>query len=391
MKRLLAFIVVTIVAVSIGIAAAASYMDLGKQLAVSEEEQKKELVSKLAPVLMDELRNRIKVGLRIYKNGELVYYNPNDPISYEWMKLIVNYLFGCIGMGCAYTITATDGMTLLGLETMYGTPYNPQPAIAIGNGTTPASPEDYRLERQIAVYKLYSEDVVVNDTGTSYDIYFRHVFTFQESINVSEAGLLLYARVLGSDTKYYWKYILIARDTFSPITVSAGEAIAVEYVVSVDYSSPPFTREFWKVLVDYFLGLGGIGLGLGVSLDFGVDETDTYDLIRESIYVAYILEPITWSPDITNENVTNISAMWRPRMWVPELTPTSIIMKGFVIQGHVGPVYTVYGIAIYLCTDTDPSGGVNKDYVLIAVIPFDQPVTVDWSTGFSIELGLSFA
>jgi len=397
MKRLLAFIVVTIVAVSIGIAIVGDYLDLGKQLA-AEEEQKKELVSKLAPVLMDSLRSRIKVSLRIYKNGELVYYNPNDPITYHWMKLVSSILFGFFAFKKYHNpeidldIYLTDGTVMNGLE-VEDVPWAAistaqRIVIAVGNGTTPASPNDYKLENQIANVTLTSDNVVVNDTGTSLDIYFRYTFSFDTDVNVSESGLILCGAFVDTSIAAVEGCVLIARDTFTPISVSAGEAIAVEYAFSFDYSKPPFTKMFYKILANYLLGLRGVGLQFDdARFDFIVD-CPAVDCVRDYLYFAYVLEPISWNPDITS---VNVSELWLPRTWMLVCTETSVIVKGFLVQGDVGPVFTVYGIAFYLHTDADLSSGTSPVDVLVGIIPLDQPVTVDWSTGFYVEVGMSFA
>jgi len=390
-RRLIAFVVITIVAVSIGIAAAASYTDLGKQLAVSEEEQKKELVSKL----MDEMKSRIKVSLRIYKNGELVYHNPDDPISVHWLKAVANHLFGCKYMGCEQSFLSTEGSQVDHLETVYGALDYPRAALSIGSGTTPASSNDYKLESPISTVNLGSSNIIVEDSGSSYTIYFRYSFAFSSSTTVSEAGLLLYAvMVYVGEPVGYPRYLLIARDTFSSISVAAGESVAVEYVVTIDYSSPPFTKKFWQVLADYFLGLKGSGKGIsGMNIDLGFDSTSpeglSRDAVHEKIYVAYVLQDVPWSPE---PSITSITTKWLPKTWSVTVSSSGIYAEGLVVQGDTQNTYNVYGLALYLSTDFDTGDGTSVSYILIAYIRLDPaPVTVDWTEGFHIELGLNVA
>jgi len=385
MKRLLAFIVVTIVAVSIGIAAAASYMDLGKQLAVSEEEQKKELVSKLAPVLMDSLRSRIKVSLRIYKNGELVYYDPDDPITIHWLQLVANVLLDCYHRGCAQPFTAVSGATYKYADFEWrGT--NPIPVLAIGTGTTPASPSDYKLESQFASKQLGSANVNVTDTGTSYIITYRYTFTLSQGANISEAGLLING-IFCTDDKGTCEgnTLLVARDTFTPISIAADESIAVEYVVILDYSRPPFTRKFWILLGNYFLGLKAAGRSLGnVVMDTGVDSGSSSS-VTERILFAYALQSFSWSPDVS---ISSTSPKWSPRRWTVSVDESGISLAAFVMQEDAVNTYNVYGIVFYLDTDGNSGDDWSRVQHGIIVIPLDAAITVDWSMGFFVEAGL---
>jgi len=381
-RNIVALLVITIVAVSIGIAAAASYMDLGKQLDVSEEVQKKELVSKLAPVLMDELKSRIKVGLRIYKNGELVYYNPDDPISVEWLKAVANVVFRSPDFGKTYNYRTIDGSEHNWLNIDDAT--NTRPCIALGNGTTPASPYDYRLENELLKKCLGANNVLVNDTGTRYEIYLRYTFTVTENYTISEAGYELYTYVgnAGSRDNFNYGYLLVARDTFDPIQVNAGESISVEYVIVLDYSKPPFTKFFWQYIADNALGLYYIKALTRDESNY--KYTITYVVPWDSIKFAYVLEDLPWSPDV---EPAQTSPMWIPRIWDVYVTESGIDVYSFMIQEDIENTYDVYGIAIYLKVWRSDY---NYVYKLIAFIRLDQaPITVDWTEGFKVDLGLS--
>ena len=387
MKRLLAFIVVAIVAVSIGIAIVGDYLDLGKQLA-AEEGQRKELLSRLVPALVDELRSRIKVSLKIYKNGELVYYDPDDPITVHWLWFVADVLLGCFYMGCAQPFKAESGATYKYADFDYHST-NPIPILAIGNGTTPASPSDYKLESQLMSQQLDSGSVIVNDTGTSYVIAYRYTFALSQDANISEAGLLIKGEFCGTATSCSYNTLLVARDTFTPISLAANESISVEYVVTLDYSSPPFTRKFWILLGNYFLGLKAVGRSLGnVAMDTSWDSLVSgahSNSVSEKILFAYALESFSWSPDVS---ISSTSPKWSPRRWTVSVDESGLSIDAFVIQEDTANTYKVYGIVFYLQTDGNDGSGYSIVYHDIIVIPLDAAITVDWSMGFFVEAGL---
>jgi len=336
---------------------------------VSQSES--EIARESIEYLTEALKNSVKASLKIYKNGELVYYNPNDPITKHWAGLLVNTFLGCHALGCYQTVVfkeGTSGAYRLGTTDVI------EVKLAIGNGTTPASFEDYTLENEIASVELTSADIAVIETEASFEVYLRYAFPIDTDVNISEAGVYLYARDWERLDKgiLAWYHLLIVRDTFTPIAATAGDSIAVEYAFVFDVSSPPFTKTFWKLVAFYGLGLKGTGIDLGVSLD-----TVYY---VPTIHVAYVLEPITWDPDIVD--IASVSSKWTPRLWLVSISESQILVKGFVAQRNAAATYDVYGIAFYIYDNTDR---------LIALIPLDNVVTVDWSKGFYVELGFSIA
>jgi len=346
--------------------------------------------AKLVNYLTGSLNKSMKVRLRIYKNGELVYEDPNDPISIQWLKLVANVLFGCYYMGCAQTWYDVDGNAHQFIDTEYGGT-NPIPALAVGTGTT-TSPSDYKLVNQVAIAQLNSNNVIVSDTGTSYNIKYRYTFDFSASYTISEAGLLLYVDVnlLGGRTNVY---VLVAHDTFPGVSVAPGDTLSIEYEIVLDYSSPPFTRRFWQFLADYLLGLRGVGAPLSsYRMDLAVDLLSggsIYDEVREKVYFAYVLADHSWNPDVSIPD-TDLGEKWLPRKWVVHVYSTGISINATLITENTSETYSVYGIALFLCTDSDAGTWYRETYYLIAYVRLgNAPVTVDWTKWFYLNMNLS--
>jgi len=321
----------------------------------------------------------MKVRLRIYKNGELVYEDPNDPISIQWLKLVANVLFGCYYMGCAQTWYDTNHNEYQFIDTeAHG--INPIPALAVGTGTT-ASPSDYKLVNQVTIAQLNSNNVIVSDTGTSYNIKYRYTFDFSASYTISETGLLLYVLVVPQRTKVY---VLVAHDTFPGVSVAPGDTLSIEYEIVLNYNNPPFTRGFWNLLADYLLGLRGAGTPLSSY------RMDTYEFSgSEKVYFAYVLSDYSWNPDVSIPN-TDLSEKWLPRKWIVHVYSAGISINATLITENTGKTYSVYGIALFLYTDSDASYSRRETYYLIAYVRLgNAPVTVDWIKWFYLNLNLS--
>jgi len=92
--------------------------------------------------------------------------------------------------------------------------------IGIGNGSTPPSPTDYRLENLIDRKKATVEPLIVESDKCRFSMYAD--FSFTEDKTIQEFGIFVnYAGI---------QQVLIVRDVLSePITLPAGATLRVRY------------------------------------------------------------------------------------------------------------------------------------------------------------------
>jgi hypothetical protein len=103
--------------------------------------------------------------------------------------------------------------------------------IVIGSGTTPPSRTDYTLVNKIP-HGTGTGQIYYNrqtyELLTDYSFRLNREFTNAGSdLSVAEAGLIYYTGIGG-----YLYYILLFRDTFTPVPVTAGNGIRVRYTFS---------------------------------------------------------------------------------------------------------------------------------------------------------------
>ena len=350
--------------------------------------------SRLGLNLRDEVRNHMTVTLEVYKNGELVRRKVGDPISDQWLKLVTLFLLGYDYYG-DLTWYYEDG-TQPGAPLYYyfGTEYsenNPIPKLAIGTGTA-AYPSDYALVSKVMEASLDSNYITVTDTGSTFNVTYSYTFVSSGSYDISEAGLFI--QVNGKEISNKW--VLVAHDTFTPVSLQVDDAITITYKFTIDYSSPPFLKTFWELLLDYFMGLRGAGCPVGSTridlgrywFDAGVNRAY---YITSKISFAYVLTDIPWSPTIsTSYDATSI---WNLREFdIIRCSNQEINTTLTIIQGDSQNTYTAYGIMIYLYADTNPSSGSpSLTYLPIAYIRFNQPpLTIDHTKYFVVDLVIQF-
>lgn len=101
--------------------------------------------------------------------------------------------------------------------------------LVVGNGTTPPTLDDYKLENRITSGLDGSLVRTTDSSGISY-IDFTNIST--SAITVSEIGLYGYAYMgAGSSSS---NAILIERSTFDPITIQPGEIARIEYKININ-------------------------------------------------------------------------------------------------------------------------------------------------------------
>jgi len=342
--------------------------------------------SKVCLNLRDEARNHITVTLEVYKNGELVRRKVGDPISDQWLNLIANYLLGMEAyQGISWK--TEDGNVRSGWGSEYNEG-NPVPKLAIGTGST-AYTTDYALANKVMETTLDSNYITVTDTGSEFNVTFTYTFIVDSACDISEAGLFIKNKYSNSD--YGW--VLIAHDTFTPVSLQANDGITIKYSFIIDYSSPPFLKTFWELLLDYFMGLRGAGCSVGFTrLDFGYDYYCPYsdfDEVKEKLCIAYALEDVAWSP--TLNPAPSVSDKWGLRKIVAlTCSDQKISLDAIAIQSNSQSTYTVYGLVFYLYSDSKTSDSKSSTYVPIAYIKFDSPVSVDCTKFFDVNLTITF-
>jgi len=336
--------------------------------------------------LKDEVRNHVSVTLEVYKNSELVRRKVGDPISDQWLNLVANYLLGMEAyLDISWKTEDGNVRSAWGTESYEG---NPVPKLAIGTGST-AYTTDYALANKVMEVTLDSSYISVTDTGSVFNVTFTYTFIVDSTYNIGEAGLFIKNKYLTSD--YGW--VLIAHDTFTPVSLQANDGITIKYSFIINYSSPPFLKTFWELLIDYFMGLKGAGCPVGATcLDFGYDYYDGWnkcDSAREKLYFAYALNDVAWSS--TLNPTPSVTDKWSLRKIATLVcSGQKISLDVIAIQDNALNTYTVYGLMFYLYSDTNTGTGKSTSYIAIAYIKFDSPINVDCTTFFDVNLTITF-
>jgi len=312
--------------------------------------------------IASDARSMISAEVVISDGSGRVVWRGSDPLTKNFFVLVTNYFLGQLAFSHSYAVSAS-GKDYASFYTVsydsYGNEYAHPPTIelCVGNGTGTASYLDTKLFSEVSCQTLSSSNVVVNDTGTAIVIYYRTVFNFTNPINITEAGLYLYSSSLNDR-------ILIAHDTFPPVL--ANTTIAVEYVISIDYSKPPFTKAFWELVANNYLGLGSLGLGFTSvpSVDLANTNVELEIGVNNASYVA-------WSPTVS---LTSVAYLEKPLAQYPHVESTS-----FGIDALYSPPASVptYGLAIELRFDSNienEATAASYTTVLIAYIPVAQTV-----------------
>ncbi|WP_290623912.1 MULTISPECIES: hypothetical protein [unclassified Archaeoglobus] len=97
--------------------------------------------------------------------------------------------------------------------------------VAIGSSTSPPSIDDYKLGAEITRVAANAPQLIVDDSTGEIKIVFTATFSFETEQVCSEIGVIISFKDTGNNTYY----MLIARDTFTPVTVQAGGSITIQY------------------------------------------------------------------------------------------------------------------------------------------------------------------
>jgi hypothetical protein len=206
-------------------------------------------VNKRLELVKPKPKSLINITLRIEKlSGKCILEKDNDLVLRNLVRLLY-HLFANYEASNAPSITVTDvtGASYSGywgrnasmtLYVKYASPWNNQgdvgdatTGIVIGSGTTPPSRTDYTLVAKIphgtGVGQIYYNRQTY-ELLTDYSFRLNREFTNAGSdLSVAEAGLIYLTNI--QDTG---RYLLLLRDTFTPISVSAGNGVRVRYTFS---------------------------------------------------------------------------------------------------------------------------------------------------------------
>ncbi|WP_290624627.1 hypothetical protein [Archaeoglobus sp. UBA230] len=97
--------------------------------------------------------------------------------------------------------------------------------VAIGSSTSAPTVNDIALGAEVARVQANMPQVVADPSTGELKIIFSATFSFDQEQTVSEIGVFFYAR----DKNNNGFNILVARDTFEPVTVSAGGSVTIQY------------------------------------------------------------------------------------------------------------------------------------------------------------------
>lgn len=116
------------------------------------------------------------------------------------------------------TTRNTSATTLYGYNSGQ---WNDTARVQIGSGTNAPSITDYALQQFIAEVIPNLPDVVVS--GNTLKVVFAATFPFADATTVAETGIKMGDCLVDGYT------FLITRDTFTPVTVSAGGSLSLQY------------------------------------------------------------------------------------------------------------------------------------------------------------------
>lgn len=109
--------------------------------------------------------------------------------------------------------------------------------VRIGNGTTPATPNDYKLESQItsgfSYYNQSGASLSADEDGVSMFATYAITNTSAEPLVISEIGV--FASVCQSNTSATTSALLERTVLETPITISPGEAKTLTYTIRLNY------------------------------------------------------------------------------------------------------------------------------------------------------------
>lgn len=165
----------------------------------------------------------IRVELYVYKNGELVYYDPDDPATENLGYIIAELIAPTQGWG----IKSTDGLTYNFIDTGYNVERDG--AIVVSNYTSTSFDRAMYALQSVVYTATPSVSVAYDNNGVYVTI--SASFTADKSINVTWVGL--YANWDSSSSsggvdKYF---MLFADPVNPPVQLNSGDTITIIYKI----------------------------------------------------------------------------------------------------------------------------------------------------------------
>ncbi len=171
----------------------------------------------LAPAPEGQYEHAMRVELYVYKNGELVYYDPDDPALYGFSKLLAELISGDV-VGNLPNIEASPRNDII------GTGYPGYVFVAFDN--TPYNYGMYQMPTDYAEGRIASV-AFLNETKA---VQFSASITINEAKNITGVGIYTEYIAGGGVTRHT---LLFYDPLETPIQVNAGDVIAVVYRIVV--------------------------------------------------------------------------------------------------------------------------------------------------------------
>ena len=334
----------------------------------------------------------VTVTLALYKNNKLVYQH-RDPVTETWIRAVFATFLRDPNVDYAWTFEDGSKGGEICTEYYEG---NPAPYIELGTGQYTPSHSITALASLWQRQEVKWMTITFNSTTHTYTITYTTTFTVpQGPVTLTEVGLSI---------KTCGKYLLVAYDTINPgIQLNTTDTLTVQYTLTVK-ASPPFTQNFYSAMIGYALGAYYMYSKLGqsvntflqikddnevaVAIDTGIDQYYSNNRIAETLHATYNTggQVSDW---FSLYHVTNNGLVDIVQSSISFDYQTSLLTySGQVYQDFKGGV-TIYGIAFYLYTDKDGGSGYAGDNILMAYIPFTNPVTVPSYSNLGSQFSMS--
>jgi len=374
---------------------------------------------------INEIMPTAKVVVQVqHKDGTTeTIEKEGDPWTWNLVAIIGNIFLGRYYAGSPLTIYKTDGGAASFIEDYYyfsgssdtlTNPVAPLVAIGIGSGSTAPSRYDIELINPITKIDVSSAGVTVTDDGTTITATYSASYTASSDLTVRETAFYIKAVFVQSISNYPYtgsqsaSYVMLARDVLqSPVSLVSGDVITVTYQISMNYATPPMTRNLAYLIYNNIFGLSYYNMGRQiidfsgnafVLIDLGHDYyVSNRDTIRESAGIAFgtgppqymfnkasigqvqSLEPVTVSIQLVNSTHTKIS-LNTGTSFTSTVTITEV---GFYFYTDIGAS----------STNTDSAKATTLAKVLLLYFPLQSSLSVPAGAGvrFSFDLYIQLA
>jgi len=313
------------------------------------------------------------VSVKVIRHGKIVQSvtKKGDMLTLNFIALIWNIMFGAHYEGGELTIKDKDGGAHNYIDTQHA---GTNPSLAIGIGTSSVNPSllDYCLGAEYKLGDVDANHVSITDNGTCFILTATKEFVADSEVTIYEVGLFL---------KVNWGYTLLARDVLPEgVHLLANDTISVSYKLYFRYDKPPFTKNFYAILLDYFFGLVAYGKAInfvtkdGISttgMDTGLECSDgyrSYDELHESFRVAFGSGSLGWSPtreDLLHQELDLIPPYSRKLSY----NATHVFIEIIVTQSFNYAV-TINELGFFFQTDINKGGGKNAKWIMFAYFTF---------------------